>query len=102
MIASKPIGRAESKKTKDSLERQWVLESQIRAIQEEMRLDSHRTDLKEQINELRKDVEEEKSLRRPWALRCGVIDAEFAQLRKGALGGVRIQDRRPDEPPSDD
>ncbi|KAJ7925387.1 hypothetical protein B0H13DRAFT_1863225 [Mycena leptocephala] len=78
---------------KDSLERQ--------AIQEEMRLDSHRTDLKEQINELRKDVEEERSLRRAWALRCGVIGAELAQLRKGALGGLHIQDRRPDERPSD-
>ena len=41
---------------KDSLERQRALESQIKPIQEEMRLDSHRTDLKEQVNELRRDV----------------------------------------------
>jgi hypothetical protein len=72
-----------------------VLESQIKSIQEEMRLDSHRTDLKEQTNELRKDIEE-KSLRR------GVIDAELAQLRKGALAGVCIQGRRPDVPAPDD
>lgn len=87
---------------KDSLERQRVLESQIKSIREEMRLDSHRTDLKEQINELRKDIEEEKSLRRAWTLRRGAIDAELAQLRKGALTGVRIQGRRSDERPSDD
>jgi hypothetical protein len=87
---------------KDSLERQRALESQIKSIQEEMRLDSHRTDLKEQVNELRRDVEEEKSLRRAWTIRRGIIDAELAQLRKGELAGVRIQGRRPDEHPSND
>ncbi|KAJ7911671.1 hypothetical protein B0H13DRAFT_2660420 [Mycena leptocephala] len=87
---------------KDSLERQRALESQIKSIQEEMRLDSHRTDLKEQVNELRRDVEEEKSLRRAWTIRRGIIDAELAQLRKGELAGVRIQGRRPDERPSND
>ncbi|KAJ7930810.1 hypothetical protein B0H13DRAFT_2530658 [Mycena leptocephala] len=87
---------------KDSLERQQVLESQIKSIQEEMRLDSHRTDLKEQVNELRRDVEEEKSLRRAWTIRRGIIDAELTKLRKGELAGVRIQSRRPDERPSND
>ncbi|KAJ7842152.1 hypothetical protein B0H13DRAFT_2273623 [Mycena leptocephala] len=84
------------------LERQRAPESQIKSIQEEMRLDSHRTDLKEQVNELRRDVEEEKSLRRAWTIRRGVIDAELAQLRKGELAGVRIQGRRPDERPSNE
>ncbi|KAJ7802460.1 hypothetical protein B0H13DRAFT_2496433, partial [Mycena leptocephala] len=87
---------------KDSLERQRALESQIKSIQEEMRLDSHRTDLKEQVNELRKDVEEEKSLRREWTIRRGIIDGELAELRQGELAGVRIQGRRPAERPSGD
>jgi hypothetical protein len=64
-----------------------------------MPLDNHRTDLKEQVNELRKDVEEEKSLRRAWTLTRGIINAELAQIRKGALAGVHIQGRRPDEHP---
>ncbi|KAJ7917254.1 hypothetical protein B0H13DRAFT_2269543 [Mycena leptocephala] len=85
---------------KDSLKRQRALESQIKSIQEEMRLNSHRTDLKEQVNELRKDVEEEKSLRREWTIRRGIIDGELAQLRLGELAGVRIQGRRPAERPS--
>ncbi|KAJ7907381.1 hypothetical protein B0H13DRAFT_2273700 [Mycena leptocephala] len=42
----------------------------------------------------------ELSLRRAWTIRRGIIDAEFAQLRKGELAGVRIQGRRPDERPS--
>ncbi|KAJ7894076.1 hypothetical protein B0H13DRAFT_1886133 [Mycena leptocephala] len=81
---------------------QRALESQIKSIQKEMRLDSHRTDLKEQVNELRKDVEEEKSLRRKWTTRRGIIDGELAQLRQGELAGVRIQGRRPAERPSGD
>jgi hypothetical protein len=41
-----------------SLEREKILLSQIKSRQEEMKLDRHRTDLQEQVNGLRKDVDE--------------------------------------------
>ncbi|KAJ7825255.1 hypothetical protein B0H13DRAFT_1918698 [Mycena leptocephala] len=85
-----------------SLEREKILLSQIKSRQEEMKLDRHRTDLQEQVNDLRKDVDEEKSLRREWILRRGQIDKELEQLRKDGLAGVRIKGRRPAERPSED
>ncbi|KAJ7652738.1 hypothetical protein DFH06DRAFT_1418342 [Mycena polygramma] len=78
-----------------SLERQKVLEAEIKSLQEEMKLDRHRTDLKEQVNALRKDIDEEKSLRRAWGLRRSEIDKELDELRKGPLAGARIKGRRP-------
>ncbi|KAJ6619645.1 hypothetical protein B0H10DRAFT_1946692 [Mycena sp. CBHHK59/15] len=85
---------------KASLERQKILDSQIKSLQNEMRIDKHRTDLGVQVNELRKDVEEEKSLRREWAIRRAAIDLELDQLRKGPLAGARIAGRRPTGRPS--
>ncbi|KAJ6464221.1 hypothetical protein DFH09DRAFT_1113119 [Mycena vulgaris] len=87
---------------KASLERQKAMDSQIKSIQEKMKIDRHRTDLKEQINMLRKDVEEEKSLRREWTLRRTAIDLELEQLRKGPLAGIRIHGRPTAERPSED
>ncbi|KAJ7231977.1 hypothetical protein C8J57DRAFT_1729999 [Mycena rebaudengoi] len=61
---------------------------------EDMKLDKHRTDLKEQVNGLRADIEDEKSLRRDWTLRRAEIDRELDALRKGDLAGVRMKGRR--------
>ncbi|KAJ7489745.1 hypothetical protein B0H11DRAFT_1912744 [Mycena galericulata] len=85
---------------KASSERQRALESQIKSLQEEMKLDKHRTDLKEQVNDLRKDIEEEKALRRVWLLRRNQIDTDLNQLKAGPLAGVRIGGRRPAARPS--
>jgi hypothetical protein len=64
-----------------------------------MKLDSHRSDLREQINTLRREIEEEKDARRAWRLRQIEIDSELERLRKGSLAGVRINGRRPAERP---
>lgn len=87
----------------ESLERQKNIESQIKSLQAEMKIDKHRSDLQELINELRRDVEEEKGLRREWSIRRAAIDTELKQLRQGPLAGARIKGRRPTErPPGDD
>ncbi|KAJ6527308.1 hypothetical protein DFH09DRAFT_1414272 [Mycena vulgaris] len=85
---------------KASLERQKTLEGQIKGLQEEMKLDKHRTDLKEQVNVLRRDIEEEKALRRDWNIRRKTIEDELDRLKKGPLAGVRVKGRRPAENPS--
>ncbi|KAJ7153860.1 hypothetical protein C8R43DRAFT_1126536 [Mycena crocata] len=93
--AERDSGTAENKA---SLARQKLLEFQIRSLQGEMKIDRHRTDLKDQVNELRKDVEEEKALRRDWVVRRARIDKELNALRKGSLAGARIMGRRPARP----
>ncbi|KAJ7503261.1 hypothetical protein B0H11DRAFT_2273963 [Mycena galericulata] len=85
---------------KASSERQRALESQIKSLQEEMKLDKHRTDLKEQVNDLRRDIEEEKALRRDWLLRRNQIETNLNQLKAGPLAGFRIGGRRPAARPS--
>ncbi|KAJ7804925.1 hypothetical protein B0H14DRAFT_2611872 [Mycena olivaceomarginata] len=64
---------------------------------DEMKLDSHRSDLREQINTLRREIEEEKDARRAWRVRQNEIDSELERIRKGPLAGVRINGRRPAE-----
>ncbi|KAJ7741810.1 hypothetical protein DFH07DRAFT_750775 [Mycena maculata] len=83
---------------KESLQHEKVLEAQVKSLQEQMKIDKHRSDLKEQVNDLRKDIEGEKGLRRDWRLRCQTIDAEIAQLKSGPLAGVRLKGRRPARP----
>ncbi|KAJ7907501.1 hypothetical protein B0H13DRAFT_1879546 [Mycena leptocephala] len=79
----------------------WI---RMKSIQEEikMKMDKHHIDLKENVIMLRKDVEEEKSLRRMWKLRRTAIDLELEQLRKGPLAGVRFHNRPTTERPSED
>ncbi|KAJ7733647.1 hypothetical protein B0H16DRAFT_1892739 [Mycena metata] len=84
---------------KHSLERQKILEGQIKSLQEEVKIDKRRTDLKDQINGLRRDVEEEKSGRREWTVRRTEIDNQLDALRSGPLAGTRINGRRPTERP---
>jgi hypothetical protein len=85
---------------KESVEREKSLQLQIKSLQGDLKLDKRRTDLQEQINSLRRDVEEEKSLRREWIIRRTAIDVEIGKLKKGPLAGARIQGRRPAERPS--
>ncbi|KAJ7331481.1 hypothetical protein DFH08DRAFT_814787 [Mycena albidolilacea] len=79
--AERDSGVAENKA---SLARQKELESQIKALQAEIALDKHRTDLPAQVLSLRRDVTEEKALQSEWGLR-----------RTGPLAGIRINRRRP-------
>ncbi|KAJ7155639.1 hypothetical protein C8R46DRAFT_1351910, partial [Mycena filopes] len=74
-------------------------DGEIKSLQDQMTLDRHRTDLKEQVNELRKDIEEEKSARREWTLRRQQIDARLTELKKGGLAGVRLNGGRARERP---
>ncbi|KAJ7894026.1 hypothetical protein B0H13DRAFT_2276534 [Mycena leptocephala] len=87
---------------KASLERQKQFEAEIKSLQEEMKIDRHRSDLKEKVIMLRREIDEEKAGRREWALRRAEIDSELAKLRGGPLAGVRINGRRPAERPLDD
>jgi hypothetical protein len=90
--AEQDSGVAENKA---SLAQQKELELQIKALQAEIALDKHRTDLPAQVLSLRRDVMEEKALRSEWGLRQTVIDAELLALKQGPLAGIQINSRRP-------
>ncbi|KAJ7920593.1 hypothetical protein B0H13DRAFT_2421891 [Mycena leptocephala] len=64
-------------------------EKLIKLLQEEMKIDRHRSDLRE------------KAGRREWVLRRAEIDSELAKLRGEPLAGLRINGRRPAERPLD-
>jgi hypothetical protein len=82
-------------KKKASLAWQKELELQIKALQAEIALEKHRTDLPAQVLSLRRDVTEEKVLRSEWGLRQTVIDAELLTLKQGPLAGMRINGQHP-------
>ncbi|KAJ7834423.1 hypothetical protein B0H13DRAFT_1914089 [Mycena leptocephala] len=84
-----------------SLDRQKQLEAEIKLLQEEMKIERHRSDLREKVTMLRREIDEEKAGRREWVLRRAEIDSELAKLRGGPLAGVRINGRRPAERPLD-
>ncbi|KAJ7912629.1 hypothetical protein B0H13DRAFT_1874611 [Mycena leptocephala] len=86
---------------KASLDRQKQLEAEIKLLQEEMKIERHRSDLREKVTMLRREIDEEKAGRREWVLRRAEIDSELAKLRGGPLAGVRINGRRPAERPLD-
>ncbi len=86
---------------KASLNRQEQLEAEIKLLQEEMKIDRHRSDLREKVTMLRREIDEEKAGRREWVLCRAEIDSELAKLRGGPLAGVRINGRRPAERPLD-
>jgi hypothetical protein len=90
--AERDSGVAENKA---SLARQKELELQIKALQAEIALDKHRTDLPAQVLSLRRDIMEEKALRSEWGLRRTVINAELLALKQGPLAGIRINSRHP-------
>jgi hypothetical protein len=91
-----------SEENKASLERQRSLEAQIKLLQDDMKLDRHRTDLQEQIIALRRNVDAEKSIRREWAVRRAEIDKEIQRLRDSGLAGARLKGKRPSERPVGD
>ncbi|KAJ6577137.1 hypothetical protein B0H10DRAFT_1963226 [Mycena sp. CBHHK59/15] len=86
------IGNCEklSAQRKASLARQKQFEGEIKSLQEQMKIDKHRSDLKEQVAMLRKEIDEEKAGRREWTLRKAEIDSQLAKLREGALADVQI------------
>ncbi|KAK6981624.1 hypothetical protein R3P38DRAFT_3460247 [Favolaschia claudopus] len=79
-----------AEENRQSLARQKEAEAEIKMLQEELVIDKRRSDFRERINALRKDVEEEKSERREWL--------SLDRLRKEELAGVRINGRRPERP----
>ncbi|KAF8199340.1 hypothetical protein K438DRAFT_1966548 [Mycena galopus ATCC 62051] len=87
---------------KQSIVRQKILEGEIKALQEALKLDKRRTDVKLDINALRKDVAEEKNGRREWVTRRADIDIQLEELRSGPLAGTRLNGRRPAERPTGD
>jgi LytS/YehU family sensor histidine kinase len=54
---------AGTEENKASLQREKIFQSEIKSLQDDMKLDSHRSDLREQINTLRREIEEEKDAR---------------------------------------
>ncbi|KAJ6496154.1 hypothetical protein C8R45DRAFT_1094409 [Mycena sanguinolenta] len=91
---------AGTKENKASIERGKLLDAEIKTLQEKMKLDRHRTDLRAEVVALRKEVTAELSLRQEWAVRRAEIDKQLTDLRKGGLAGVHINGRRPIERPS--
>lgn len=89
-----------TEENKASLARQRELESEIKSLQEQLKIDKRRTDLKERISGLRSDATDEQTLRREWVIRRAAIDMELETLRKGPLAGTRINGRRPGARPS--
>lgn len=87
---------------KESVQLQKLFEAEIKSLQHQMMIDKHRSDLKEAVNSLRTEIEEEKAARRDWALHRTEIDSQLSELRKGPLAGVRINGRRPTERPLED
>ncbi|KAF7371862.1 hypothetical protein MVEN_00043200 [Mycena venus] len=90
---------AGAEENKASIERQKGFEADIKSLQELMGLDKHRSDLKEQVLVLRREIEEEKAGRREWVLRKAEINSQLTKLRAGPLAGARINGRRPAERP---
>jgi hypothetical protein len=83
---------------KASLARSKEIESHIKAIQLQIAIDRHRSDLPEEVASLRLELEQEKSSRKPWTSRRAEIDKEIQKLKDGGLLGVRINGRRLERP----
>ncbi|KAJ7271431.1 hypothetical protein B0H12DRAFT_1303369 [Mycena haematopus] len=83
---------------KESIQRSKILEEQIKALRQEMKIDKHRTDLLALVNELHADIQAELSLRREWTIRKTGINSEIEKLRTGGLAGARTTGRRPERP----
>ncbi|KAJ7938035.1 hypothetical protein B0H13DRAFT_1851977 [Mycena leptocephala] len=82
-----------------SLAREKIFQSDIKLLQEKMKIDRHRSDLQKQVNTFRREIDEEKAGRREWVLRRAEINSQLEQLRKSPLAGVRINGRRPTDCP---
>ncbi|KAJ7871644.1 hypothetical protein B0H14DRAFT_2570655 [Mycena olivaceomarginata] len=82
---------------KASLEREGTLQAQVKSLRDAIQLDKRRTDLKEELNEVCTEIEQEKSGRREWALRRTELDRQINELCSGPLAGTRINGRRPTE-----
>ncbi|KAF8170835.1 hypothetical protein K438DRAFT_1773514 [Mycena galopus ATCC 62051] len=67
-----------------------------------MVIDKHHSDLKEAVNLLHTEIEEEKAAHQDWGLHRTEIDSQLSELQKGPLAGVRINGQRPTERPLED
>jgi chromosome segregation ATPase len=76
------------------LEREGTLQARVKSLWDAIQLDKRRTDLKEELNEVCTEIEQEKSERREWALHCTELDRQINELRSGPLAGTRINGRR--------
>ncbi|KAJ7835672.1 hypothetical protein B0H14DRAFT_3871012 [Mycena olivaceomarginata] len=85
---------------KASLEREGTLQAQVKSLRDAIQLDKRRTDLKEELNEVRTEIEQEKSGRREWVLRRAELGRQINELRSGPLAGTRINGRRLTERPT--
>ncbi|KAJ7129118.1 hypothetical protein C8R46DRAFT_1202508 [Mycena filopes] len=97
LTAERENGNAEHK---ESIACQAILEGEVKALREQLQIDKRRTDLQLKINDLRKDIEEEKVARRDWVTRRGEIKVQLTELRDGPLAGTRINGRRPAQRPT--
>ncbi|KAJ7872496.1 hypothetical protein B0H14DRAFT_3564688 [Mycena olivaceomarginata] len=78
---------------KFSLSRQKAIQGEIEELQEQLKVDRRREDLKTEVKVLRLEIDAEKQNRRDWVSRRGEIDAKLRELRTGPLKGVQIQGR---------
>ncbi|KAF7310153.1 hypothetical protein MIND_00388700 [Mycena indigotica] len=86
-------GQEESKL---SLAREKQLQKDVERLQDEIRVDKRRDDLKDEVKVLRAEIAAEKQVRRDWGARRKEIDGELRALRAGPLKGVQINGRRAD------
>ncbi|KAJ7842468.1 hypothetical protein B0H14DRAFT_3139909 [Mycena olivaceomarginata] len=78
---------------KFSLSLQKAIQGEIEELQEQLKVDRRREDLKTEVKVLRLEIDAEKQNRRDWVSRRGEIDAKLRELRTGPLKGVQIQGR---------
>ncbi|KAJ7862798.1 hypothetical protein B0H14DRAFT_3863071 [Mycena olivaceomarginata] len=78
---------------KFSLSRQKAIQGEIEELQEQLKVDRRREDLKTEVKLLRLEIDAEKQNHRDWVSRRGEIDAKLRELRTGPLKGVQIQGR---------
>ncbi|KAJ7798700.1 hypothetical protein B0H14DRAFT_3156797 [Mycena olivaceomarginata] len=79
---------------RDEGQEEWKFSlREIEELQEQLKVDRRREDLKTEVKVLRLEIDAEKQNRRDWVSRRGEIDAKLRELRTGPLKGVQIQGR---------
>jgi hypothetical protein len=73
-----------------SLSRQKAIQRDIEELQEQLKVDRRREDLKTEVKVLRLEIDAERQNRRDWVSRRGEIDAKLRELRNGQLKGIQI------------
>ncbi|KAJ7337368.1 hypothetical protein DFH08DRAFT_252732 [Mycena albidolilacea] len=78
---------------KFSLSRQKAIQGEIEELQEQLKADRRREDLRTEVKVLRLEIDAEKQNRRDWVSHRGEIDSKLRELRTGPLKGVQIHGR---------